>query len=221
MNSHKISSQVASTDALVQLEGPGLKILGDYQGSLHYKMTQQQKEEQYKTRGQLLGINLMQPKPLKTKIKFGETQLTQYTKMIGLGKGTYGEVNKCLHNPTNEVVAVKSFFFEVSATIIASDSFTSECFQRNKLQHHARNLSAQTTQRLPQLCLASGRARGERRSEEQDPLRVRVLRRNSILKAIRENCSVAIAGNKKHHGSAAGCCGYSSRQDDVAQRHQA
>lgn len=56
----------------------------------------------------------MQPQPLKTKIKFGETMLPQYQKIAGLGKGTYGEVNKCIHGPTNEVVAIKSFFFEVS-----------------------------------------------------------------------------------------------------------
>jgi serine/threonine-protein kinase BUR1 len=32
--------------------------------------------------------------------------------MSELGKGTYGEVHKMLHTPTNTVVAVKTFLFE-------------------------------------------------------------------------------------------------------------
>jgi len=29
-----------------------------------------------------------------------------------LGKGTYGEVHKCMHNPTGMIVAMKTFLFE-------------------------------------------------------------------------------------------------------------
>ena len=29
-----------------------------------------------------------------------------------LGKGTYGEVTKCMHSKTGQVVALKSFLFE-------------------------------------------------------------------------------------------------------------
>lgn len=47
-------------------------------------------------------------------ITLGSTKLQDYTKMTTLGKGTYGEVYKCVHNPTGQVVAMKTFLFEVS-----------------------------------------------------------------------------------------------------------
>ena len=31
-----------------------------------------------------------------------------------LGKGTYGEVHKCIHNPSGLIVAMKTYMFEVS-----------------------------------------------------------------------------------------------------------
>jgi hypothetical protein len=31
-----------------------------------------------------------------------------------LGKGTYGEVHKCVHNPTGIIIAMKTYIFEVS-----------------------------------------------------------------------------------------------------------
>lgn len=45
-------------------------------------------------------------------IRLGTTSLADYTKISVLGKGTYGEVHKCVHNPTNQVVAMKTFLFE-------------------------------------------------------------------------------------------------------------
>lgn len=56
----------------------------------------------------------MNPKPLITNIKFGETQLGDYTTVSTLGKGTYGEVNKAIYANAHQVVAIKTFFFEVS-----------------------------------------------------------------------------------------------------------
>ena len=47
-------------------------------------------------------------------IRLGTTKLADYTKISVLGKGTYGEVHKCVHNPTSQVVAMKTFLFEVS-----------------------------------------------------------------------------------------------------------
>lgn len=40
------------------------------------------------------------------------TSLDEYTKIAVLGKGTYGEVHKCIHNPTDKIVAMKTFMFE-------------------------------------------------------------------------------------------------------------
>ena len=48
-------------------------------------------------------------------IRFGTSKLSEYDQMDVLGKGTYGEVTKCLHRPTATVVALKTFLFEVSA----------------------------------------------------------------------------------------------------------
>jgi len=47
-------------------------------------------------------------------IALGSTRLSDYTKISVLGKGTYGEVHKCIHNPSGAVVAMKTFLFEVS-----------------------------------------------------------------------------------------------------------
>jgi serine/threonine protein kinase len=73
------------------------------------------------TRGQLLGVNMMRPRPFLTKIKFGHTTLADYEQVAQLGKGTYGEVFKAVHKVTNELVAIKSFFFEVSPILKFSD----------------------------------------------------------------------------------------------------
>ena len=48
------------------------------------------------------------------KITLGSTKLSEYTKVGVLGKGTYGEVHKCLHNPTGLIIAMKTYTFEVS-----------------------------------------------------------------------------------------------------------
>ena len=55
------------------------------------------------------------------KIEFQKTSLDEYTKIAVLGKGTYGEVHKCIHNPTDQIVAMKTFMFEVSDLISVSN----------------------------------------------------------------------------------------------------
>ena len=52
-------------------------------------------------------------------IELGSSKLSDYRKISVLGKGTYGEVYKCVHNPTGLVVAMKTFLFEVSLLVIS------------------------------------------------------------------------------------------------------
>jgi serine/threonine protein kinase len=59
-------------------------------------------------------------KPLKrltlddSPIQLRSSKLSDYTKISMLGKGTYGEVHKCIHKPTGLIVAMKTYMFEVS-----------------------------------------------------------------------------------------------------------
>jgi len=46
-------------------------------------------------------------------ITLGSSKLSDYSKLSVLGKGTYGEVHKCVHNPTGMIIAMKTFLFEV------------------------------------------------------------------------------------------------------------
>jgi len=48
----------------------------------------------------------------------GSSKLSDYSKLSVLGKGTYGEVHKCVHNPTGTIVAMKTFLFEVGAQTV-------------------------------------------------------------------------------------------------------
>lgn len=48
-------------------------------------------------------------------ISLGQTKLSEYTKLSVLGKGTYGEVHKCVHTPSGIIVAMKTYIFEVSS----------------------------------------------------------------------------------------------------------
>lgn len=57
-------------------------------------------------------------------IKFGQTKFSDYTKVCVLGKGTYGEVTRCIHIASGLEVAMKTFFFEVT---ISSLNFSLEC----------------------------------------------------------------------------------------------
>lgn len=57
-------------------------------------------------------------------IKFGQTKFSDYTKVCVLGKGTYGEVTRCIHIASGLEVAMKTFFFEV---INISLNFSLEC----------------------------------------------------------------------------------------------
>jgi len=47
-------------------------------------------------------------------IKFGSTKFSDYNKVCVLGRGTYGEVTRCVHVASGTQVAMKTFFFEVS-----------------------------------------------------------------------------------------------------------
>ena len=57
--------------------------------------------------------------------------------MSVLGKGTYGEVHKCVHTPTGLIVAMKTYMFEVSKIFVISA--TLERDKRNKLFNYERN----------------------------------------------------------------------------------
>ena len=63
-------------------------------------------------------------------IKFGMTKFSDYTKVCVLGKGTYGEVTRCIHIPSGLEVAMKTFFFEVNS-IFAQINL--ECLKRDQL----------------------------------------------------------------------------------------
>ena len=47
-------------------------------------------------------------------IKFGTTKITDYSKIHGLGRGTYGEVEKCIHISSGIEVAIKKYLSSVS-----------------------------------------------------------------------------------------------------------
>lgn len=51
-------------------------------------------------------------------IKFGQTKFSDYTKVSVLGRGTYGEVTRCIHIPSGIEVAMKAFFFDVSSILL-------------------------------------------------------------------------------------------------------
>lgn len=82
----------------------------------------------------------MSPPP----INLGQTKLSEYTKLSVLGKGTYGEVHKCVHTPTGLIVAMKTYMFEVSNLSFNSE-LTLERDQWDKLLDDARDLTIETT----------------------------------------------------------------------------
>jgi hypothetical protein len=86
-------------------------------------------------------------------ITLGSSRLSDYTKVSMLGKGTYGEVHKCVHKPSGMIVAMKTYMFEVRN--LFSDCLPIERDQRHQLQHHARNLAATITDLLPAVCETS------------------------------------------------------------------
>ena len=59
---------------------------------------------------------IVKSKPVRDRplIELYSSKLSDYRKISELGKGTYGEVYKCIHIPTGQVVAMKSYLFEVS-----------------------------------------------------------------------------------------------------------
>jgi serine/threonine protein kinase len=84
--------------------------------------------------GSVMSIQVNEPP-----ISLGSSQLSDYTKLSVLGKGTYGEVHKCVHNPTGIIVAMKTYIFEVSDPTLLETHLFLECDQWNQLQYNARN----------------------------------------------------------------------------------
>lgn len=50
-------------------------------------------------------------------IQFGKTKFSDYTKVNVIGRGTYGEVTRCIHIKSGLEVAVKTFFMDVNTHI--------------------------------------------------------------------------------------------------------
>jgi serine/threonine protein kinase len=69
-------------------------------------------------------------------IKFGKTKFSDYTKVCILGKGTYGEVTRCIHISSGLEVAMKTFFFEVSNLALS----ITERAKRDQLLNHEGDL---------------------------------------------------------------------------------
>jgi serine/threonine protein kinase len=56
--------------------------------------------------------------PISQQIMLGQTKLGDYTKLSVLGRGTYGEVHKCVHTQSGQIVAMKTYIFEVSVSLM-------------------------------------------------------------------------------------------------------
>ena len=78
---------------------------------------QEQVQMQQKINAQSMNVKATQRRDKPT-IQLFSSKLSDYKKISELGRGTYGEVYKCIHNPTGQVVAMKSYLFEVSQTYI-------------------------------------------------------------------------------------------------------
>lgn len=52
------------------------------------------------------------PQTVKNGISLGRTKISDYMKISVLGKGTYGEVHKCVYQPSGQFVAMKTYLFE-------------------------------------------------------------------------------------------------------------
>ena len=76
---------------------------------------EQSVQMQQKTNAQSMNIKASQRREKPT-IQLYSSKLSDYKKISELGRGTYGEVYKCIHTPTGQVVAMKSYLFEVSQT---------------------------------------------------------------------------------------------------------
>ena len=75
-------------------------------------------------------------------INLGQTKLNEYTKLSVLGKGSYGEVHKCVHTPTGSIVAMKTYIFEVSSAQVFNLSLERDKW--DKLLNDARDQLAET-----------------------------------------------------------------------------
>ena len=57
-----------------------------------------------------MGINKVVYQDKKYSIEFGTTVHAEYQVVGTLGRGSYGEVNKCIHLKSKMPVAIKSFY---------------------------------------------------------------------------------------------------------------
>lgn len=68
--------------AMLNMDGSDLNLEGqDYEDSLHYRISKQIKSKRFQTRGQKLGLNMAKFEQVKTKIKFGKTDIKEYQQL--------------------------------------------------------------------------------------------------------------------------------------------
>jgi serine/threonine protein kinase len=104
--------------------------------------------------------------PTPPLIQLGQTKLSEYTKLSVLGKGTYGEVHKCVHTPTGLIVAMKTYMFEVRRLMLT-------CLERNqwnKLFDYARNQLASLVSKLRTVCETARYFGGRSGQHQKHPL---------------------------------------------------
>ena len=90
----------------------------DYKNSLHFQISQNLHKQATILNQGFEGMTAYAE--VESPIQFGKTKLSDYQQIAPLGKGTYGEVNKCYHIESNSIVAIKTFFFEVSVKYLSN-----------------------------------------------------------------------------------------------------
>ena len=123
----------------------------DYHGAIHHKVLSTVDKQPIQLNKVLAekkkDFNPEDTFSICANIKFGHTKISEYDVIETLGKGTYGEVHKCIHKPTGSVVALKTFLFEVSYLLLT----LKECLKWHQLLLNERNQSAKEYHSIPQL----------------------------------------------------------------------